>query len=103
MISFVIPTLNEEKEIENTFRNLSLYSGAHEVIVSDGGSTDKTLEIARKYDVKIVEHKAEHRQTIAEGRNAGADIALGEYIVTMDADTRFPDINNFFENIIRAC
>lgn len=101
MISFIIPTLNEEKTIEETLRLLQLYEGSHEIIVSDGGSTDKTLEISRKYTTNIIEHRGIHRQTIAEGRNAGAFGSRGEYIVELDADTHIPDINNFFDTIIK--
>jgi glycosyltransferase involved in cell wall biosynthesis len=101
MISFIIPTLNEEKTIEETLRLLQLYKGSYEVIISDGGSTDKTLEIARKYTASILEHREIHRQTIAEGRNVGAFSSCGQYIVEMDADTHFPDINNFFDTIIK--
>ncbi len=100
MISFVIPTLNEEKVIEKTLENLSGYNGLYEIILSDGKSTDRTLEIAKKYNCKIVQHTGEHRQTIAEARNKGAFLASGDFIIEMDADTRFPDINKFFEKII---
>ena len=72
MISFIIPTLNEEKTIENTLRCLDAFSGEKEIIVSDGGSKDKTIEIASKYTNKIVIHKDSKRQNIAQGRNAGA-------------------------------
>lgn len=94
MISFVIPTLNEERVIEKTLQKLKEYSGSCEIIVSDGGSTDQTCEIARKYADKVIESSA--RQTIAGGRNAGAAVATGDYLVFIDADVEIPNINNFF-------
>ena len=97
MISFVIPTLNEEKTIENTLKSLSSFSGEKEIIISDGKSRDKTIEIARKYTDKIVIHQGEKRQNIPQGRNAGADLATGEYIIFVDADVTIPDINNFLK------
>ena len=56
MISFIIPTLNEEKTIEKTLKNLSEYFGEKEIIVSDGRSSDKTIEIAKKYTDKVIIH-----------------------------------------------
>lgn len=100
MISFIIPTLNEELYLEDTLKNLSRYSGSHEIIISDGGSTDNTIEIARKYTDHIVLHKKSHRQTIPEGRNAGAFTSRGSYIVEIDADTRFTNIDDFFQILI---
>ena len=100
MISFIIPTLNEEKVIEETLRNLSSYHNSHEIIISDGGSTDLTLEITKNYNCKIVQHLETHKQTIAEGRNEGAFLSVGNYIVEMDADTRFPNINEFFRIMV---
>ena len=72
---------HKEKTIEETFRNLSGYKNSYEIIISDGGSTDRTLEIAQKYNCKIVKHSLSHRQTIAEGRNEGAFLSAGDYIV----------------------
>ena len=101
-ISFVIPTLNEEKTLEKTLRHISDYHGPHETIISDGGSTDRTLEIARTYTDKIVQHPGAHAQTIARGRNEGASLATGDFIVEMDADSHFPNINKFFAAIIEV-
>ncbi|MEZ0049803.1 glycosyltransferase involved in cell wall biosynthesis [Mycobacterium sp. MAA66] len=96
MISFVIPTLNEEKTIEATLQSLDSFSGPHEVIISDGGSTDRTVEICRRYTDKIVIYDKPERQTIAMARNMGADVATGDYVVFVDADVVIPDIDDFF-------
>lgn len=95
MISFIIPTLNEEKTIEATLVALDRYSGDKEIIISDGKSSDRTIEIAKKYTDKIVIHNSEKRQNIAEGRNDGAGISKGDYIIFVDADVIIPDINDF--------
>jgi glycosyltransferase involved in cell wall biosynthesis len=100
MISFVIPTLNEEKALEKTLRNLSGYRGEKEIILSDGGSKDKTIEIARKYTDLVTVYKGAERQTISGGRNAGAALAHGEYIVFVDADVVITNINDFFKKAI---
>jgi glycosyltransferase involved in cell wall biosynthesis len=96
MISFIIPTKNEEKVIEKILRCLSEYKGKKEIIVSDGQSTDNTVSIAKKY-ASVVEHKGIIRQKISEGKNRGAENAHGEYLVFLDADVYVPDINSFFQ------
>src|SRR5258708_34974915 len=99
MISFIIPTLNEGKIIEETLESLLLYTGEKEIIVSDGHSSDKTVEIAERYST-VVRHDGSFRQTIAAGKNAGAKVAHGKYLVFLDADVSIPDINSFFQRAI---
>ena len=97
VISFVIPTLQEESVLEGTLQALrTLSSVPYEIIVSDGGSTDRTQEIARRYADHVVTHDKKTRQNIAMGRNAGAALAQGEFVVFMDADVRIPEIDTFF-------
>ena len=98
MISIIIPTLNEEKIIENTLKSLKeLRDYDYEIIVSDGGSKDRTIEIAKKYGAKVIVYNGIPRQTIGGGRNLGASIASGDFFVFLDADVLIPDINNFFK------
>lgn len=102
-ISVIIPVYKEEKILEKT---LKLYSPElrrkynFELIISDGGSKDKTVEIAKKYADKIVVHNEKRRQTIAEGRNMGAEVAKGETLVFINADTFPVDIEDFFSHIL---
>lgn len=101
MISFIIPTLQEEAVIEKLLKNLKeLTLSDSEIIVSDGGSTDKTTVIAKNFADKVVENLSGQRQTIAEGRNAGAAAAVGDYLVFIDADVFIYDINNFFQQAL---
>ena len=96
MISIIIPTLNEESVIEGTLSflktNLTI---PHEVIISDGKSTDATAGLARKYADKVLVYSGTTRQTIAMGRNDGAAAASGEFLAFMDADCRMLDPNAF--------
>ncbi len=101
MISIIIPTLNEAKAIEKTLSNLKVFSSQpYEIIVSDGGSKDATVEISKKYAHKVLEHRVPTRQTIAQGRNIGASKAVGDYLVFIDADVIIPDIDNFFKKAV---
>ena len=97
MISFVIPTLNEIKTIEQTLQCITAYSGTHEIIISDGNSKDGTIDICRKYTDNVIVYDKPDRQTIAMARNMGAADAKGEYLVFLDADVVIPDIDRFFD------
>jgi hypothetical protein len=91
-ISVVIPTLNEEGQIEQTIRR-ALDGADVEVIVADGGSVDRTVEIARRRGAKVVPvRRGRGRQM-----NAGAAMASGEALLFLHADTRLPD--SFAEHV----
>jgi len=102
-ISVIIPTLNEEKllpRILDQFTTELLAAHGIELIVSDGGSTDRTLEIARAHPVTaLVENKEGIKQTISVGRNAGAACARGAILVFLNADTLVPSPDQFFRRI----
>ena len=97
MISIIIPTLNEAKIIELTLRMLTAtLTLPHEVIVSDGRSSDRTAELAARYANTVVVFSGEGRQTIAAGRNDGAKAAAGDFLVFLDADCVIPEPDRFF-------
>lgn len=101
-ISIIIPTYQEEKLLKSLkfLYNKEIKQKYNlEVIVSDGGSTDKTLEIAKEFADKITKHKEDRRQTIAEGRNKGAEIADGEILIFINADTYPADFDDFIQSI----
>ena len=86
LVSAIIPTLNEEKYLEGCLVSLKNQSGDFdlEIIVTDGGSVDNTLVIAKKYADKVV--ISDIRGPSVQ-RNFGARIAQGEILVFIDADT----------------
>jgi len=102
MISFIIPTLDEEKVIEKLLRNLrEIKTFDYEIIVTDGGSTDRTVEMAKGLADKVVEYTSPDRQTIGQGRNAGAAQAKGEFLIFLDADVHIFDPDDFFKRALK--
>ncbi|MFZ1731848.1 MAG: glycosyltransferase [Bacteroidota bacterium] len=104
MISIIIPAYNEEKllpQILAQFPPALLAGIGAEVVVSDGGSTDGTVAIAGEYEAVVVTHSEERRQTIAEGRNRGAEVARGDILVFINADVRISDAVRFLEEARR--
>lgn len=86
MISIVIPTLNEEKYLPRLLNSIKQQSYSdYEIIVSDGGSSDKTKAIALESGVNFVESKKIKHPSYQ--RNEGAKIAKGELILFLDADS----------------
>lgn len=101
-ISIIIPTLREEQFLERTLENLKGLTLPHEIIITDGGSTDSTLDIARRYTEKIVVWDKPRRQTFGEAKNAGAALASGTFLVFIDADVLIPEPEAFFEETVAA-
>lgn len=88
-ISLVVPAYNEEKTIRSCIKSLiSLNYPDYEVIVVDDGSTDRTLEEARKFEGSNVKVIRQANQGKANALNNGILLSHGEIVVTVDADTR---------------
>ena len=85
-ISIVIPTLNEEKIIFPGVEDLFTRVVPDEVIVVDGGSRDRTCELALEWTRVISSAKGRACQM-----NAGARVATGDILLFLHADTRLPD------------
>lgn len=85
MISIIIPTLNEEKFLPKLLDSLGAQTNKNfEVIVVDGSSKDKTIEVAKKFSgVKIIVSK---KASLPLQRNLGAKHAAGEWLIFLDAD-----------------
>lgn len=77
-VSIIIPTYNEEDYIENLLKSIKRqdYNDDIEVIVADAFSSDKTVEIAKQYDCIVVDGGLP-----AVGRNRGAEVATGEFLI----------------------
>ena len=92
-ISFVIPTLNAAGPLKKCLNSIAIQKypkNKIEIIVSDGGSTDDTIKIAKKYGAIIVENKL---KTGEAGKAAGVKKATGDIIALIDSDNILPDKN----------
>ena len=87
MISVIIPAYNEEQALPATLQRLAEQGTEHEVIVVDGGSADRTCEIARSTARVQLLFAPKGR---AAQMNAGARIARGEWLLFLHADTLLP-------------
>lgn len=90
-ISIIIPTLNEEAQI-NKWRELQLLvdsrspSPSCEIIIVDGGSSDQTVPLARSHGFRVESCNAGRGAQL----NHGARVARGRILLFLHADTRLP-------------
>jgi glycosyltransferase involved in cell wall biosynthesis len=94
MVSVIIKALNEERHIamaiEGSLAALGDIDG--EVILADAGSTDRTVEIARRYPVVIVRLNRIEDRSCGSGPQLGFQYSRGRYLMLIDGDMRlYPD------------
>jgi peptidoglycan/xylan/chitin deacetylase (PgdA/CDA1 family)/GT2 family glycosyltransferase len=88
-VSVVVPAYNEENLLPSCLESIRKqdYAGEYEVIVVDNASTDNTAKIALDWGAKVV---YESKRSPACARQKGAEVATGEIIAFIDADTQAP-------------
>jgi glycosyltransferase involved in cell wall biosynthesis len=85
-VTAVIPTLNSEKYLDECLTSLRSqeYKGDLEIVLVDGGSTDRTVDIARNHSVdQLLENPL---RTGEAGKAVGFRAARGNLILTLDSD-----------------
>lgn len=99
-VTIAMISYNDEKIIEECFRSIKKqnYGGKVSILIVDGGSTDKTIKIAKKYGAKIIIMSQYKDQPYKRG-----DIALNsattDIVIFFSADNRFKE-NNCLTKII---
>ena len=86
MLSIILPAKNEEYGLGIVLPELVANYPADEIIVVDDGSTDTTIEVCKKYGVKVISHPYSMGNGAAV--KTGARHASGETLVFMDADSQ---------------
>lgn len=90
LVSILIPTLNAASVLEKCLASIVKQDYPKEkleIIVADGGSTDKTLEIAKKYGAKIYKNPL---KTGEAGKAVALRYAQGKLVALIDSDNLLP-------------
>jgi cellulose synthase/poly-beta-1,6-N-acetylglucosamine synthase-like glycosyltransferase len=86
IVSVIVVVKNGRKTISRCLESLlqqNFPKEKYEIIVVDGGSTDGTQEIVRKYSVRLV---IDENGTIGHSRNVGIKVSKGKYVAFIDSD-----------------
>lgn len=100
LVSVITVVKNGEKDLEKTIKSVinQTYSNIEYIIV-DGGSTDETLNIIKKYEDKIDYWISEPDKGIYDGMNKGIDMVEGDWIIFMNSGDIFYS-KNIVEKVI---
>lgn len=98
-ISIIIPAYNEAEYIHKLVNHLTRFGSdsLQDIIISDGGSTDDTLKIARASGAMAIVSPEKGR---AAQMNYGASLAKGELLYFIHADTLPPD--KYIDDLLQA-
>jgi len=99
LVSIIIPNLNGKRFLKGCFSSLNEQTYQNfEIILVDNGSTDDSVNFVKKSfsKVKIITNKK--NLGFAQANNQGFEIAVGEYIVTLNNDTRTD--REWLENLV---
>lgn len=89
-LSIIVPTLNQGEFIEkNLLSILNQNYPNTEIIVIDGGSTDNTIEIIKKYEKYIYHWESKKDKGQADAINKGLKIATGDFVAWQNSDDIF--------------
>ena len=97
-VSVVLATYNEEENLPSCLD--SVKDLADEIVVVDGGSKDKTVEIATEYGAKVV--VTENLPNFHINKQKAIDLAVKDWVFQLDADERVPEeLVNEIKQILR--
>jgi len=102
-ISVIIPVYNEEKYIAQCIESIvrsSYDKRKMEILFVDGGSTDRTVEIIRKYQKKysFIKLLYNPKKIVPSAMNIGIRESKGDYIIRVDAHSKYP--RDYFNKLI---
>lgn len=104
-ITIIVPVYNGEIYLSRCIESIVKAANNQkiELILVDDGSTDKSLEISKKYSNKFswIKTIQQDNQGPSSARNTGLDFAQGEYISFVDCDDCISE--NYFSDLLNAC
>jgi glycosyltransferase involved in cell wall biosynthesis len=101
-ISIVTPSFNQERYLEETIRSILLQNYPNlELIIIDGGSTDSSVEIIKKYEPWISYWVSEKDNGQSHALNKGFDRATGEWVGWQNSDDVY--LKDSFGHLLQAC
>ena len=98
-LSFVIPVLNEQDRLSNLLQSLRQRFPDSEIIVVDGGSSDDSAQLAIGLCDQVLLTSAGR----AAQMNLGAEVARGDYLLFLHADTQLQIDQEGLDVALRAC
>jgi len=105
-ITVIIPIFNEEKYIKNCLDSIigsDFDKSKMEVLLIDGGSSDKTIEIIKEYQQKYPFFKllCNTKKIAPVAMNIGIKNAYGKFLFIISAHAKYP--KNYFSSLVRYC
>jgi glycosyltransferase involved in cell wall biosynthesis len=100
-VSIIVPTYNSMRVLQQCLESIRYQEYPKEkieVIIADGGSSDNTLEIAKKFKVDKILHN--YLRTGEAGKAVGLNAAKNDIVVFIDSDNRLP-CNNWLRKIVQ--
>ena len=98
-LSVIIIACNEEKMIGDCLKSVRKLAG--EIVLVDSGSTDRTVQLAKRAGAKVI-YVTGGKLEFARWRNLGLKAAKGKWILYLDADERItPELEREVKEVIR--
>lgn len=99
-VSIIIPTLNEERYLPVLLGSLKNVAAPMEIIVVDGSSTDRTVQVVEEYKPRFAGAASlrlisGQQRNIAHQRNIGAAAATHDILIFCDADVAMPSREHY--------
>lgn len=101
-LSIIIPSFNQQEYLPDAIESVLQQRGSEhtELIIIDDGSTDKSLEVAKRYERKGLKIISQVNKGLASARNSGIMNARYDWVLPLDADDILMD--DAVEKILKA-